>query len=99
PSGTRRQVTTMVKLIGKVDFAKFVAYRPNMRDQIYEVTPQRQMALLSSMLFIHGILIYLYLHYYGFPGDITLLICYLGFFMFDGLPVIVLHLQYLSANR
>src|SRR5260221_10909746 len=70
-----------------------------MRDQIYEVTPQRQMALLGSMLFIHAILISLYIHFYGFAGNTALLIGYLVFFMLDAFPTIVLHLQYLSANR
>lgn len=70
-----------------------------MRDQTYEVTPRRQIALLSSMFFIHGILIFLYFHFYGFTGNTALLIAYLVFFMLDALPTIVLHLQYLSANR
>jgi len=74
-------------------------YRPYMQDQVYKVTSQRQMALLSSLLFIHTILVSLYLYYYGFAGNIVLLISYFVFFTFDGLPTIILHLQYLSANR
>jgi len=55
--------------------------------------------MLSYMLCIHGIIITLYLYFWGFPGNTDLLICYLVFFFFDGCPTIVLHLQYLAANR
>jgi hypothetical protein len=70
-----------------------------MRDQIYEVTPQRQWSLLSYMLIIHGILIAAYIYYYGLLGNTGLLIAYGVFFMLDALPTIRCHLQYLAANR
>jgi hypothetical protein len=54
---------------------------------------------LSSMLFIHSILIFSYFYKYGFTRNTVLLIGYLIIFMFDAFPTILLHLQYLSVNR
>lgn len=70
-----------------------------MQDQTFEVTPKRQLTLLSSVILVHSVLIYAYLHFFGLKGDLTFLWIYLGIFMLDGLPTIILHLQYLSANR
>ena len=70
-----------------------------MQDQTFEVTPKRQLTLLSSVILVQSILIYAYLHFFGLKGDLTFLWIYLGIFMFDALPTIILHLQYLSANR
>jgi hypothetical protein len=70
-----------------------------MRDQVYEVTFKRQMELLRYMLIIHGIIIFAYLLHYGFTFQAVLLEAYVFLLLFDVLPTIILHLQYLKANR
>ena len=70
-----------------------------MRDQVYEVTSKRQIELLRYMLIIHGIIIFAYLFHYGFTIQVFLLKAYVCLLFFDVLPTIILHLQYLRANR
>ena len=68
-----------------------------MIDQIYRITAKRQLTLLSSMILIHAIVISIYF-YNGFEGNVILLLGYLVFFLFDAVPTVVLHLEYLTAN-
>ena len=70
-----------------------------MRDQVYEVTAKRQMELLRYMLIIHGIIIFGYLLHYGFTIQVFLLEAYVFLLLVDVLPTIILHLQYVRANR
>ena len=70
-----------------------------MKDQRLEVTAERQWAMLSYMICIHGIILGAYYYFYRFSLYIGQLIAYLIFFLLDACPTLFLHFQYLAANR
>jgi hypothetical protein len=71
-----------------------------MADQTYEVTLQRHLSLLSTVLIYHTVsLTAIFTHFGGLTTQLGIFVIYGFFFLWDALPTIICHWQYTLANR
>src|ERR1700722_16265185 len=69
-----------------------------MKEFTFEITFQRQLASLSWMIIIWGILLSIYMFFFGFVLQPTFGYIFLFFFLVDVVPTILVHVQYLKEN-
>ena len=69
-----------------------------MNQLTFKITFQRQLSLLSWMLTVYGILLSIYLYFFGFTLQPKFSYIFLALFLLDICPAILVHIQYLRAN-